>query len=136
MIPPIKKINYTHIGSIKRALGEVCELFEFGKKKYPDKDWSDIKDSDELWKFIEARLGSLSRHTVATLNDVSSKDQESNAHNLAAVAWNALVVLELLYMDEDIIDVEIDEVLERGNPPNIHIYGRHMMPPNTGEINE
>lgn len=92
------------------SLSALYTLFEFGKKKYPNRAWDKHENIEEAKAFVQSRLGSLKRHCDKALADPSSTDEESHADHLIAVAWNALVCAELLEMiyEEELFDKNVE----------------------------
>lgn len=80
------------------ALEEVARLSEFGNNiKYEPDSWLYHNSDEEALSFAKKRLDSLMRHAFVAAGDLLSKDEESSQHELAAVAWNALAILTVLY---------------------------------------
>lgn len=86
---------------LEGALSQIEDLFKFGKKKYPKRAWNQHGSKEEALKFVESRMGSLSRHHAKAQQDPTSIDDESKAMHLVATAWNALVCAQLLMDIED-----------------------------------
>lgn len=76
-----------HLGDYAKALAVVCHIAEYGAKKYGRNNW---RKCDDLERYRNA----LTRHLFAYLSGEWADADHGHAH-LGAVAWNALVLLEL-----------------------------------------
>ena len=86
-----------------KALEVVANISGFGDKQYAPGSWQYIDDK-ELDEFCEKRLGSLMRHLFSLKGNMLAIDdgeKGSQQEHLAAVAWNALAVLELQLRQEE-----------------------------------
>lgn len=68
------------------AITALIELAEFGASKYAAKSWMTVENAEA--RYMEA----LQRHLMLELAKPSSKDEESKAPHLIAIAWNAMAV--------------------------------------------
>lgn len=83
-----------HLG---RSLTEVAKISMYGEKKYGRTDsWSQGRDPDRY-------TGALLRHLFAE-GMGEEIDQESGIPHAAAVAWNALVRLDLMIRKQEDLD--------------------------------
>lgn len=140
----MSKPDYRYLGPLQEALADVCELFEFGRKKYPNRKWDATRD---VPKFRADRVQSMLRHAMHVAEQMDSLDEETHIYNLAAVAWNALVVLQLGYNERkqalDNYHNSSEGIIEEHNKSIEHVwvnpegapypYGRHTMPINKEE---
>jgi len=72
--------------SFPNAIEEVSLQNDYGAGKYDELNWMNVDYS----RYEDA----LGRHYLAALKDAYSIDPESRQHHLAAVAWNALAMLQ------------------------------------------
>jgi hypothetical protein len=84
-----------------RALCEAAEQSRYGKEKYDltyaDKNWQRVEDAEE--RYEDALLRHLVMRHVEGPIDLQSG--EAKRRHLAAVAWNALALLELELCSEE-----------------------------------
>jgi hypothetical protein len=72
--------------SFPNALRKVSKQNDYGAKKYSPMNWKKVS--------IERYEDALSRHLVAALENPNAIDESGQEH-LAAVAWNAMALIEL-----------------------------------------
>lgn len=89
--------------SFPNAIREVALQNDYGAKKYSELNWMNV----EYVRYEDA----LGRHYIEALEDGCRLDPESKQHHLAAVAWNALCLLELIKRTEA-IPTEPEEIHE------------------------
>ena len=82
------KTDLTFLNYFKDALDQVCQLSEFGAKKYSRNGWNDVPDGH--LRYSAAML----RHYFQDKGTGNLDDETKLAHDVA-VAWNALARLQL-----------------------------------------
>lgn len=81
---------------MRHALGRVADVSDFGdQSKYSPGSWLEWSTKEEALAWTEKRMGSLFRHAFQLETDGTGIDHESGVEHLAAVAWNALAILEI-----------------------------------------
>ncbi len=76
-----------NLGVFANGLAEVAHIAEYGAQKYGRENW---RQCDNIDRYRHA----LARHLFAYLSGEWADADHGHAH-LGAVAWNALVLLEL-----------------------------------------
>ena len=74
------------IKSFPNALRIVSKQNDYGARKYSPMNWKNVS--------IERYEDALVRHVVSALENPNAIDESGQEH-LAAVAWNALAIIEL-----------------------------------------
>ena len=82
------KVMAGTLSDFSAALMEVAKVGTFGAKKYSRGGFLHVENGKERY------LDALYRHLLKMGNDYGAMDEETNLTHLAAVAWNALAILQ------------------------------------------
>lgn len=78
------------------ALTEVAKVGTFGANKYSDNGWMTVPNAEERYR------AAMLRHYFEQAREGGNQlDDEMQLPHLAAVAWNALAILELRLRDNE-----------------------------------
>jgi len=90
-----KRSLWTHLLTyFPNALDAVCEVSEFGARKYTRMGWSLVPDGFN--RYSDAMLRHLRDEAKG-----EAIDKDSKMYHAAQVAWNALARLELMLKEEE-----------------------------------
>lgn len=75
------------------AFEELADLHTYGTVKYSPSGWKYVDDA------VNRYYNALGRHFIKTGASLDAIDLESRAREIAAVAWNALALMQLTNPD-------------------------------------
>jgi hypothetical protein len=78
------------LGDFSNALKQVARVGTYGARKYTRKGWESVEDAET--RYYDA----FWRHILDMEGNIEMCDFEHGERHLAAIAWNALALLELL----------------------------------------